>query len=113
MDEPFGAVDPVVRAELQQELLAIQKRLAKTVLFVTHDIDEAFLLGDQVVILESGGHVVQRGTPAEIMANPASDFVAAFIGANRGKRSLHLSDDDNTIVVDGAGRVAGRLDSGR
>ena len=58
MDEPFGAVDPVVRAELQQELLAIQKRLAKTVLFVTHDIDEAFLLGDQVVILESGGYVV-------------------------------------------------------
>jgi len=113
MDEPFGAVDPVVRAELQQELLAIQERLAKTVLFVTHDIDEAFLLGDQVVILESGGHVVQRGTPAGIMANPASDFVAAFIGANRGKRSLHLSDDDNTIVVDGAGRVAGRLDSGR
>ncbi|KRO38683.1 MAG: hypothetical protein ABR66_02665 [Microbacteriaceae bacterium BACL25 MAG-120322-bin65] len=113
MDEPFGAVDPVVRAELQQELLAIQKRLAKTVLFVTHDIDEAFLLGDQVVILESGGHVVQKGTPAEIMANPASDFVEAFIGANRGKRSLHLSGEDNTIVVDGAGRVAGRLDSGR
>ena len=61
MDEPFGAVDPIVRADLQQEMLRLQRDLAKTIVFVTHDIDEAFLLGDQVVILETGGHIVQAG----------------------------------------------------
>ena len=63
MDEPFGAVDPLVRAELQQELLRLQRELGKTIVFVTHDIDEAFLLGDQVVILAEGGHIAQQGTP--------------------------------------------------
>ena len=61
MDEPFGAVDPIVRADLQQEVLRLQRDLAKTIVFVTHDIDEAFLLGDQVVILETGGRIVQTG----------------------------------------------------
>src|ERR1700709_281343 len=88
MDEPFGAVDPIVRAELQQELIHLQRDLDKTVVFVTHDIDEAFLLGDQVVILEKGAKIAQKGTPEEILANPASDFVANFVGADRGKRRL-------------------------
>ena len=110
MDEPFGAVDPLVRSDLQQELLELQRRLAKTVVFVTHDIDEAFLLGDYVAILEVGAKVVQHGTPEEILANPANDFVEAFIGADRGARSLRVVErSGQKIVVDGTGRVAGRL----
>ncbi|MDJ0378059.1 ABC transporter ATP-binding protein [Cryobacterium sp. PH31-L1] len=110
MDEPFGAVDPIVRAELQQELLRLQQELGKTVVFVTHDIDEAFLLGDQVVILRTGGKVAQVGSPAEILANPIDEFVATFVGADRGKRSLHLENHgDGDIVVDETGRLAGVL----
>ncbi|TFD03580.1 MULTISPECIES: ABC transporter ATP-binding protein [unclassified Cryobacterium] len=110
MDEPFGAVDPIVRAELQQELLRLQRELGKTVVFVTHDIDEAFLLGDQVVILRTGGKVAQVGSPAEILANPIDEFVATFVGADRGKRSLHLENHgDGDIVVDETGRLAGVL----
>ncbi|MFN3707096.1 ABC transporter ATP-binding protein [Microcella sp.] len=110
MDEPFGAVDPIVRAELQQELLRLQRELGKTVVFVTHDIDEAFLLGDQVVILERGARIAQRGTPEEILANPASDFVASFIGADRGKRALSIREvNGERVLVDGDGNVAGRL----
>ena len=113
MDEPFGAVDPLVRSDLQQELLELQKRLAKTVVFVTHDIDEAFLLGDYVAILEVGARVVQHGTPEEILAKPANDFVEAFIGADRGARSLRVVErSGQKIVVDGTGRVAGRLSEG-
>ena len=113
MDEPFGAVDPLVRSDLQQELLAVQKKLAKTVLFVTHDIDEAFLLGDQVVILDTGAVVIQQGTPAGILAAPANDFVEAFIGADRGKRALHIEHrGGQRIVVDSDQRVAGRLVEG-
>ena len=70
MDEPFGAVDPIVRDDLQQELLHLQRELDKTVVFVTHDIDEAFLLGEQVVIFRTGGIVAQKGTPAEILEQP-------------------------------------------
>ncbi|OYX56455.1 MAG: ABC transporter ATP-binding protein [Micrococcales bacterium 32-70-13] len=110
MDEPFGAVDPIVRADLQQELLRLQRELDKTVVFVTHDIDEAFLLGDQVVILEKGGRIAQKGTPAEILAHPASDFVASFIGADRGKRALSIQTIDGAqVLVDGDGNLAGRL----
>lgn len=110
MDEPFGAVDPIVRRELQSELARIQSVLAKTIVFVTHDIDEAFLLGDQVVILREGGHVAQQGSPAELLANPADDFVADFIG--RGDESKHLSiteRDGTRLVIDARGRVAGVL----
>jgi osmoprotectant transport system ATP-binding protein len=111
MDEPFGAVDPLVRRDLQQELLELQKKLAKTVMFVTHDIDEAFLLGDQVAILEEGGRIVQHGTPAEILAAPANDFVSAFVGADRGKRALRVTEvNGQRIAVDGDGRPVGRLD---
>jgi len=110
MDEPFGAVDPIVRSDLQTETIRLQRELDKTVVFVTHDIDEAFLLGDQVVILEKGARIAQLGTPEEILANPASEFVASFIGADRGKRSLRLS--DSGVLVDSDGRPAGVLVDG-
>ena len=113
MDEPFGAVDPIVRAELQQELNRLQRELGKTIVFVTHDIDEAFLLADQVVILKTGGVVAQVGTPGQILSEPAEDFVASFIGADAGKRQLYLQhrqgDGDVTLVVDGDGRPTGVL----
>jgi len=110
MDEPFGAVDPIVRDELQQELLRLQRDIGKTIVFVTHDIDEAFLLGDQVVILEKGAKIAQVGTPSEIIENPASDFVASFIGAVKGKRALHLKQTPTgTVVVDAEGRTQGAL----
>ena len=110
MDEPFGAVDPIVRAELQQEIIRLQRELDKTVVFVTHDIDEAFLLGDQVVILEKGAKVAQIGTPAEILAAPASEFVADFIGAERGKRALSIrTTPTGSVLIDGDGRTAGVL----
>ena len=108
MDEPFGAVDPVVRAELQQGLLRIQKDLAKTIVFVTHDVDEAFLLGDEVLVLRRGAQVAQRGRPDEILLHPVDDFVSSFIGGDR--RSLHVERrDESATVVDAGGRLVGRL----
>ena len=116
MDEPFGAVDPIVRADLQIELNRLQRELGKTIVFVTHDIDEAFTLADQVVILKKGGLIAQVGTPAEILANPADDFVASFIGADKGKRGLFLQQREGdrglTLVVDADGRPVGVLDGG-
>ncbi|MCU1481596.1 MAG: ATP-binding cassette protein [Subtercola sp.] len=110
MDEPFGAVDPIVRAELQQELVRLQRELGKTIVFVTHDIDEAFLLGDQVVLLEKGGRIAQKGTPAEILSRPANDFVATFIGADRGRRALRVEVvNGRNVVVDADGRPTGVL----
>ena len=91
MDEPFGAVDPIVRERLQNELLRLQERLAKTILFVTHDIDEAIKMGDLVAVMQVGGHLAQFATPDEILARPASDFVARFVGADRGLKRLALS----------------------
>ncbi len=116
MDEPFGAVDPIVRADLQVELNRLQRELGKTIVFVTHDIDEAFILADQVVIFRKGGIIAQAGTPAEILADPADEFVATFIGADKGKRELFLrqqgADGGATLVVDGEGRPVGVLDQG-
>ena len=110
MDEPFGAVDPIVRKELQTETRRLQRDFDKTVVFVTHDIDEAFLLGDQVVILEKGARIAQVGTPDEIIENPASPFVAEFIGAERGARALSLKRTGHgTVVVDATGRAQGVL----
>lgn len=110
MDEPFGAVDPIVRDELQHELLHLQRELDKTVVFVTHDIDEAFRLGEQVVIFRKGGIVAQKGTPSEILAHPADDFVASFIGADRGRRALHFERiAGGDVLVDSEGRAAGVL----
>jgi osmoprotectant transport system ATP-binding protein len=112
MDEPFGAVDPIVRSDLQQEILRLQVELDKTIVFVTHDVDEAFLLGDQVIILQKGAKIAQQGSPAEILANPANAFVASFIGADRGKRRLTASDagvshGDDVLLIDGGGYPAG------
>lgn len=90
MDEPFGAVDPVVRAQLQDELLRLQKELNKTIVFVTHDIDEAVRLGDRIAIFRTGGHLVQCASPTELLARPADDFVADFLGAERGLKLLSL-----------------------
>ncbi len=90
MDEPFGAVDPIVRERLQNEFLRLQEELAKTILFVTHDIDEAIKMGDLVAVMERGGVVAQFGPPEEILASPASDFVARFVGADRGLKRLSL-----------------------
>ncbi|WP_432254112.1 ABC transporter ATP-binding protein [Streptomyces sp. HNM1019] len=91
MDEPFGAVDPVVRNQLQNELLRLQSELRKTVVFVTHDIDEAVRLGDRIAIFRTGGQLVQCAPPAELLASPADDFVAGFLGAERGLKLLSLS----------------------
>jgi osmoprotectant transport system ATP-binding protein len=91
MDEPFGAVDPIVRERLQNEFLRLQEDLAKTILFVTHDIDEAIKMGDLVAVMEVGGQLAQFGPPDEILANPASEFVARFVGADRGLKRLSLS----------------------
>ena len=88
MDEPFSAVDPVVRDELQQELLRLQQDLAKTIVFVTHDIDEATVLGDKVAVFAVGGKLAQYATPEEILRAPANDFVASFVGRDRGFRHL-------------------------
>ena len=112
MDEPFGAVDPIVRVDLQAETMRLQRELDKTIVFVTHDIDEAFLLGDQVIILEKGARVAQVGTPEEILANPASEFVASFIGAERGKRRLTVNANvpaqgDDVLLIDAGGYPAG------
>jgi osmoprotectant transport system ATP-binding protein len=90
MDEPFGAVDPIVRERLQNEFLRLQEQLAKTILFVTHDIDEAIKMGDLVAVMDTGGVVAQYAPPAEILANPASDFVARFVGVDRGLKLLSL-----------------------
>ena len=110
MDVPFGAVDPIVRADLQQELIRLQRELGKTVVFVTHDIDEAFLLGDQVVILQKGARIAQVGSPSEIIEDPADDFVATFIGSDRGKRALSLKQTPHgTVVVDSEGRTQGSI----
>ena len=110
MDEPFGAVDPLQRAELQRLLLDIHAELGTTTLFVTHDVDEAFLLGHLIVLLRQGARIAQIGTPAEIFANPADEFVAGFVGAHRTERRLHLTTEGGTrIVLDGAGRPVGYL----
>ena len=91
MDEPFGAVDPVVRTQLQDELLRLQKELNKTIAFVTHDIDEAVRLGDRIAVFREGGHLVQCAEPAELLARPADDFVADFLGAERELKLLSLT----------------------
>jgi osmoprotectant transport system ATP-binding protein len=91
MDEPFGAVDPITRQRLQDELLSIQEELRKTIVCVTHDIDEAIKLGDRILILEEGARVAQYDTPDRILAAPANDFVADFVGAGSSLKQLSLS----------------------
>jgi osmoprotectant transport system ATP-binding protein len=91
MDEPFGAIDPINRARLQDEFLALQEKVRKTIVFVTHDIDEAIKMGDRIVILRDGGQLAQYDTPREILIHPADDFVAKFVGADRGIKRLSLT----------------------
>lgn len=108
MDEPFGAVDPIVRAELQTELIRLQRDIGKTIVFVTHDIEEAFLLGDQVVILQAGAKIAQVGSPSEIIESPANEFVKSFVGLNNSARDFHLKNTPNgTMIVDHLGRTHG------
>ncbi|MEU3165165.1 ABC transporter ATP-binding protein [Streptosporangium sp. NPDC006930] len=94
MDEPFSAVDPIVRTSLQEELLRLQAELNKTIVFVTHDIDEAVKLGDRVAVLRVGGHLAQLDDPATLLARPADDFVREFLGRDRGIRRLSFVSDE-------------------
>jgi osmoprotectant transport system ATP-binding protein len=90
MDEPFGAIDPIARERLQNEFLRLQAEIKKTVLFVTHDIDEAIKMGDRIAILKKGGRLAQYATPAELLMAPADDFVEDFVGADRALKRLAL-----------------------
>jgi osmoprotectant transport system ATP-binding protein len=91
MDEPFGAVDPIRRDRLQNEFLRLQQQVRKTIVFVTHDVDEAIKMADRIAILQRGGILAQYDTPAAILANPASEFVERFVGADRGLKRLSLA----------------------
>ncbi len=122
MDEPFSAVDPIVREGLQKEFLRLQAELGKTIAFVTHDIDEAIKLGDQVAIFREHGHLAQLGAPRELLDDPADEFVADFVGRDRGFRGLSfltaesLDVDPVSSYVDGHTDHRARLvldDSGR
>jgi osmoprotectant transport system ATP-binding protein len=107
MDEPFGAIDPINRDRLQNEFLRLQREIKKTVVFVTHDIDEGIKMGDRIAILREGGELVQYDTPDAILANPADEFVARFVGADRGLKRLALTNleqvdlDEVTCVREG------------
>ncbi len=127
MDEPFSAVDPVVRAELHEFFLGLQREISKTIILITHDIDEAIKLGDQVVILRVGGQLAQVGTPQQLLDEPTDAFVEGFIGRDRGYRSLSFrpaggisldsvrvvrdlgsaAPDEPTLVVDADARPIG------
>ena len=133
MDEPFGAIDPITRDRLQGEFLRLQSEVRKTVMFVTHDIDEAVRLGDRIAVLREGGFLEQYGTPDEVLGRPATPFVADFVGADRGLKRLGVVpiderlleqppvvspamplvsvqvDGDWAAVVDGSGRFVGEL----
>lgn len=111
MDEPFSAVDPIVRAELRDEMVRLQQELQKTIVFVTHDIEEAFAMGDQVVVLKTGGEVAQVGSPLELLTQPADAFVEEFLGLQRGGRTLQVQEvHGRRVVVDEHGRPAGVLE---
>ena len=94
MDEPFSAVDPVVRERLQSEFLRLQETVRKTIVFVTHDIEEAVRIGDRIAVMSHGGKVEQFATPAELLGRPASSFVADFVGADRGLKRLAVTGID-------------------
>jgi osmoprotectant transport system ATP-binding protein len=102
MDEPFGALDPITRDRLQNEFLRLHRQIRKTVIFVTHDIDEAIKMGDKIAILREGGVLAQYASPAEILASPADDFVAQFVGADRALKRLALSKVGDLVLLDSA-----------
>ena len=105
MDEPFGAIDPIARDRLQAEFLRLQGELKKTVVFVTHDIDEAVRLGDRIAVLRDGGVLEQYDTPANVLGRPANPFVAGFVGGDRGLKRLSVT----AIDVDGLEPPPGEL----
>jgi osmoprotectant transport system ATP-binding protein len=115
MDEPFGAVDPIARDRLQQEFLSLQERLHKTVILVTHDVDEAVVLGNRIAVLSQGGVLQQYSTPADVLGNPATPFVADFIGADRGLRRLAVTpiEVDDLYMPPVVGRRASLADACR
>jgi osmoprotectant transport system ATP-binding protein len=98
MDEPFSAVDPVVREDLQKELLRLQGELDKTIVFVTHDIDEAVRIGEKVAVFSKGGVLAQYGTPSEVLRTPADEFVSGFVGRDRGYRGLSFLGADGVAA---------------
>jgi len=111
MDEPFGAVDPITRARLQDELIRLQDELGKTIVFVTHDFDEAVKLGDRIAVLAQGSRIVQYDTPAEILANPADEYVSEFVGAGAALKQLTMTrvrdvDLDEAVTVPVGGDAA-------
>jgi osmoprotectant transport system ATP-binding protein len=111
MDEPFGAVDPITRRALQREILELHSRSGVTVLFVTHDVDEALALGDRILVLDAGGRIAQDALPADILANPADEFVAEMIGTTSGDRTLRIQAVRGAeVVVDRSGRPIGVLE---
>src|SRR6188472_4081696 len=100
MDEPFSAVDPVVREQLQDEFLRLQAELGKTIVFVTHDIDESIKLGDQVAVLRVGGRLAQLAPPHELLSHPVDAFVAGFVGRDRGYRALGFTESESIPTRD-------------
>ncbi len=115
MDEPFGAVDPITRERLQDEFLRIQQDIKKTIVFVTHDIDEAIKMGDKIAILKQGGVLAQYDTPENILSNPNSEFVSSFVGADRVLKRLSLTRVEDMELepangeADGLPRISGHL----
>jgi osmoprotectant transport system ATP-binding protein len=107
MDEPFGAIDPITRERLQNDFLRLHREVRKTVIFVTHDIDEAIRMGDRIAILRQGGRLAQYDTPEAILADPADEFVADFVGADRGLKRLGLR---TLAEIDLLDEPAGRAD---
>ena len=113
MDEPFGAIDPITRDRLQNDFLRLHRQVRKTIIFVTHDIDEAIKMGDRIAIMREG-HLIQWGSSDELLASPADDFVASFVGADRGLKRLgvwRLSDIELEPSGGRAGAPTARLDS--
>lgn len=110
MDEPFAAVDPITRRALQRETLRLHRETGATILFVTHDVDEALALADRIIVLSPGGQIAQDDIPARLLSAPASDFVAELLGTDGDRRLTVQSLADAEIVVDAAGRPIGLLD---
>lgn len=112
MDEPFGAVDPLVRTGLQQQLIDIQYELGTTMLFVTHDMSEALRLGHQIILLAKQGRIMQQNSPTKLVEQPANAFVEDFLGLNAVEKTLrtYTTEDGRTMVVDAQGRPAGFLE---
>ncbi len=102
MDEPFGAIDPITRERLQNEFLRLQRTLRRTIVFVTHDIDEAIKMGDRIAVMRPGGHLAQYATPAELLLNPADEFVERFVGADRALKRLALARVSDLVLEEPA-----------